>query len=254
MNKKFKSIFLGCLLSLVFLLGGCVNYNVGLNIDGQYGGSIVQRIKLGEQLTSFSLAEARKWVDSLEVRAKELGGSMKKLSAQEVLVTVPFGNGKELEEKFDRFFNPNVNTGSGMENNSVESNTLDLVKLKSDLSVNQKNLLLFERESIDLTVDLRALGVISEQGKILVNPGNLVDLKFELNTPLGSRSLLSENALSLDRDGNKLVWQLQPGQVNRIKAVFWLPSYLGIGTLAIVCLILLGFRVKYKRLPWQLSG
>jgi hypothetical protein len=254
MNKNFKSIFLGCLLSLVFLLGGCVNYNVGLNIDGQYGGSIVQKIKLGEQLTSFSLAEAKKWVDSLELRAKELGGSMKKLSYQEVLVTVPFGNGKELEEKFDRFFNPNTSNGSGTENNSVKSNTLDLVKLKSNLSVKQKNLLLFERESIDLTVDLRALGVISEQGKILVNPGNLVDLRFELNTPLGSRSLLSENALSLDRNGNKLVWQLQPGQVNRIKAVFWLPSYLGIGTLAIVCLMLLGFRVKYKRLPWQLSA
>jgi hypothetical protein len=250
MHKNFKSIFLGCLLSLVFLLGGCVNYNVGLNIDGQYGGSIVQKIKLGEQLTSFSLAEARKWVDSLEIRAKELGGSMKKLYSQEILVTIPFGNGKELEEKFDRFFNPNTTDRSTAKDSNEKPNTFDLVKLKSNLSLKQSNLLLFERESIDLTVDLRALGVISEQGKILVNPGNLVDLKFDLNTPLGSRSLLSENALSLDRDGKKLTWQLQPGQINHIKAVFWVPSYLGIGTLAIVLLMYFSFRLKYKnKLP-----
>jgi hypothetical protein len=254
MKKGFRSIFLGCLLSLVCLLGGCVNYSVGLNIDGQYGGTIVQKIKLGEQLTSFSLAEARKWVDSLEVRAKELDGSMKKISPQEVLVTIPFSNGKELGEKFNQFFNPNLKAEKMAEATSKKTSSLDLVKLNSNLLLRQKNLLLFERERLDLTVDLRALGVISEQGKILVNPGNLVDLKFELNTPLGARGLQTENALSLDRIGNKLVWQLQPGQINHIEAVFWIPSYLGIGTVAIVLLMLSGFRLKYKRLPWQFSN
>jgi hypothetical protein len=246
MGKTFKALLFSFLLSLVCLLGGCVNYNVGVNIDGQYGGSIVQKIKLGEQLTSFSLAEARKWVDSLEVRAKELGGKTKKLSSQEILVEIPFGNGAELGQKFNLFFNPNLKTSPKA---TEKADNLDLVKLDSKLLLTQANLILFERDRIDLTVDLRALGVLSEQGKILVNPGSLIDLKFELNTPLGARSLLTENALIANKTGNKLVWQLQPGQINHLQAVFWLPSYLGIGTLIIILLMLSGFRLKYRRWP-----
>ena len=36
------------------LLSGCVKYDVGLNFDNSNSGELVQHIKLGERLTSFS--------------------------------------------------------------------------------------------------------------------------------------------------------------------------------------------------------
>lgn len=47
------------LLLASLLLSGCVKYDVGINFQGQHHGAIVQQIKLGEQLTSFSNSQAQ---------------------------------------------------------------------------------------------------------------------------------------------------------------------------------------------------
>jgi hypothetical protein len=241
MNKLL--LVFSCLL-LTFLTG-CVRYDVGVNFNNQQNGAIVQYIKIGEQFTSFNQSEAKKWLTSIEDRAKELQGSIKRTSPQEIAVTIPFGNGKELAEKFNQFFNPDLKTRS----KSVSKDALDLVQFNSQMSLNQKNLLLFERDRLNLNVDLRALGVLSSQGKVIVNPGSLVDIKFQLNTPLAARSITSIDSLNPEKVGNILVWHLQPGQINHIEAVFVIPSYIGIGTVAIVALMVSGFYLKYKRLP-----
>ena len=242
-NKKGILFLLPLVCCLLTFLSGCVRYDVGINFKNQHQGTIVQHIQLGEQLTNFSQSEANKWLSSIEGRAKKLQGKTKRVSSQEIVVTIPFSNGKELASKFNQFFNPIPN-----KNSTSAVDTLDLVQLNSEMFLNQKNFLFFERDSLNLSVDLRALGMISDQGNLIVSPGELINLEFDLNTPYGSRSIVSENNLNSEftNDSHKLVWQLKPGQINKIEAVFWVPSNLGIGTVFIILIVWAGFYLKYS--------
>ncbi|MEC4982622.1 MAG: DUF3153 domain-containing protein [Oscillatoria sp. PMC 1068.18] len=249
-NKHPLVFLLPLVLSLVTLLTGCVNYDLGVNFNNSHQGTITQRIKLGEQLTSFSTTDTQQWLNSVERRAQQLGGQAKQLSPQEVEVSIPFSNLEELETKFNDFFNPE-NT---KEYNSARAKALDLVELNAVMQAKANNLLFFQRNRLSLTIDLRALGVIAEQDNIVISPDSLVELDFRLRSPGKIRTITSINngiAPEVTRQGNELVWQLQPGQINYIETIFWLPDYLGLGTVVIVLLMLLGFWLKYKHFPWQ---
>jgi hypothetical protein len=244
---------LWAILLVSLLLSGCVKYDVGVNFEGQHRGEIVQHIKLGEQLTNFSNSQAQEWLTSIERRARELQGKTKRLSNQEIVVTIPFNNGTELASKFNQFFNPVVKKGSPSK--AVEM--VDLPKLNSKFSLEQGNFLLWQRNQLSYDLDLRSLGVLSSNGNIIVSPGSLLDLQFSLETPWGARSVeKAANAISPDvyDDGHQLVWTLKPGQLNHLEAVFWLPSPLGIGTIIIVLLVLGGFYFKYKSFPWAATA
>jgi hypothetical protein len=228
----------------MLLLTGCVRYEVGINFDNPYQGTVVQHIKIGEQLTSLSRVEAKKWLNSIEKRARE-NGKINKLNAEEILVTMPFGNGKELVDKFDRVFhNPNSN-------NVTVSEANELVNLDSQISLKQNNFIFLERNNLNLTIDLRALQTLSDNGRIDLSSNSLVDLEFSLRTSWLARSITNNNNLApiANNPIKGLVWQLEPGQINHIEAVFWLPSPLGIGAIAIALLTIVGFFLKYKRLP-----
>ena len=250
-SKKLYSSFLPIVLSLAVLLTGCVHYEVGINIEDQHHGSIVQYIKLGQQLTTLSQAETQEWLSSIEHRATQLKGKAERVSPQEIAVTIPFSNGQELTNKFNQFFNPNPPP----KNTAKKTDSLDLVQLKSHMTIHQNNLIFLERNHLNLEVDLRALGVLSNQGNIIVSPGSLIDLEFALNAPWGAKSLDQDGILQpLPQPENQsLLWQLQPGQINKIEVVFWTPSFLGLGTLAIFVIIIIGFYLKYKRLPLMVS-
>lgn len=241
----------GVLLSAL-LLSGCVQYDVGVNFEGQHRGAIVQHIKLGEQLTSFSNEQAQEWLRSIEHRARQLQGKTKRLSDEEIVVTIPFNNGTELESKFNQFFNPVAKKTSSSE----AGDTVGLPSFDSKLHLRQGNLFVVQRNKLSFDVDLRSLGVLSAKGNVIVSPSSLLDLQFSLETPWGARTANKlENAISPEvyDDGHQLVWKLQPGQLNHIEAVFWLPSPLGVGTLAILLLVLAGFYVKYKSFPWTMT-
>jgi hypothetical protein len=248
MRTKRVSFLLPFIFCLLSFLAGCVRYDVGVNFEHQQHGEIVQHIKLGQQLTSLSQSEATKWLSSVESRAIQLQGKAEQISPQEIVVTIPFNNGQDLATKFNQFFNPNPQNVA----HSLQQDELDLVQLNSQMSLRQNNWLFLERNRLNLSVDLRALGVLSNQGNVIVSPGSLVDLEFALNTPWGARSLVSENLLTPDilNEGRQLVWHLQPGQINQIETVFWLPSLLGLGTVAIIGFVVGGFYLKYKRFPW----
>jgi len=74
----------------------------GLTLTTLTGAKLLQHIKLGERLTSFSGDSAQEWLNSIERRAQQLQGKTKR-SNQEVTVTIPFNNGAELEAKFSNF-------------------------------------------------------------------------------------------------------------------------------------------------------
>ncbi|MGP0128352.1 MAG: DUF3153 domain-containing protein [cyanobacterium endosymbiont of Rhopalodia musculus] len=250
-QKSAKQAFRGLLrffltplvISLLTLLSGCVHYDVSVDFFQQHRGEIVQHISLAEQLTNLSQTEVNKWLDSLEKRAENLRGKAKRISPREIIVKIPFGNGKELTEKFNKFFN----TPTSRLTQSLKDNDSDLVDLKAKMSLKQGNWLFLEQNLLNLEVDLRALGVLSSQGNVILSTGSLVDLEFALKAPFGLKNIVSNT--SFEKKTDQIVWELKPGQINTIEASFWVPSYLGIGTLGIILLMLIGFYAKYRHFP-----
>ena len=244
--------FFWVILLSSLLLSGCVQYDVSVNFEGQHRGAIVQHIKLGEQLTSFSNDTSQEWLKSIESRARQLQGKVKRVSDEEIIVTIPFSNGQELASKFNQFFNPVAKKDS----HSEAGNTVGLPSFYSKFDLKQGNFIFVQRNKLSYDLDLRSLGVLSANGSVIVSPSSLFDLQFSLESPWGTQSLnKAGNAIvpEVYDDGHQLVWKLQPGQLNHIEAVFWLPSPLGVGTFAILLLVLGGFYLKYKSFPWTMT-
>lgn len=230
------------LLLASLLLSGCVKYDVGVNFDNPNQGEIVQHIQLGDRTASSSGMTNQQWIDNIERRTKEVGGRVRRESSQDLTVTIPFTSGADLNEKFNAFF-------SGTAQKKAASNALiaDLPDIKSQLQLDQGNLLLWVRNHLSYDLDLRSLGVTASDGSLIVSPGSLIDLEFRLNTPWGARSITTApNAIAAQTQGKQLIWQLKPGQVNHLEAVFWLPSPLGIGTVVIVLLVVGGMTLKSR--------
>lgn len=248
--RRIKSVLGRWRLLLIVLaaslLSGCVNYDVGVTFDSPQRGEIIQHIKLGERLTSFSGDAAREWLNSIERRTRQLEGKVKKLSNEELVVTIPFNNGADLETKFNQFFNP-VDKKSDVPSTLEELPTID-----SHLSLKQNNFLLLLRNKLSYDLDLRSLSLISTNNSVLVSPGSILELAFSLNTPWGARSIeKADSAIhpEIYQKGRQLLWTLKPGQLNHVEAVFWLPSPIGIGTLLIILFVVLGIYLRYKFMP-----
>lgn len=229
------------------LLSGCVQYDLGINFTGTNKGEFVQFIKLDEKFTAFTSQTAQEWLNSIEQRAKDLRGTTKRISEQELTVTIPFNNGEELEKKFNQFFNPTNEKKA----EKITANNVDLPEVKSHLNLRQGNFLIAVRNSLNYDVDLRSLTTLSSDGSVLADPNQLFQFEFRLNTPWGVRSVTKgENSITptIADNGHQLIWTLQPGTINHLQAVFWLPSPLGIGAVAIALLVAGGILLK-ERLP-----
>jgi len=223
---------------LVFLLSGCVEYDVGINFQNQHQGAIVQTISLSKQLTTLNQSQAEQILKDIDKRARQLQGRIKKVSPEEVSIIIPFNNGRELVDKFEQFFNPQLQENQ------------ELLDINPEISLQESNLLLLQREKLNILIDLTSLGVFSQEGNLIVTPSSLFNINFSLKTPFGAKNISQNTNLEPINNGNQLVWHLQPGQINEIEVVFWLPSTLGIGTILIILLIIIGFYLKYRRLPW----
>ena len=251
-TRKRKKHFL-FLLPLFFcvlnLVTGCVQYDVGVNFDSQTRGEIVQHIKLGEKLTSFSSDTVADWLKSVERRVRLLDGKTKRLSEREVLVSIPFNNGAELEDKFNQFYSPIAQTAKSRVASPLET---DLPKFESHLKVKQNNLFLVLRNRLSLELDLRSLSLLSSNGSVLLSPGGLLELDFSLNTPWGAKSIETAAGAIVPasyQDGKQLVWKLKPGEVNYLEVTFWIPSPVGIGALIIALFVAAGIALKYQIFP-----
>ncbi|MGB7711021.1 MAG: DUF3153 domain-containing protein [Microcoleus sp.] len=253
-RKKHFLFLLPFVLCLLNLVTGCVQYDVGVNFDSQTRGEILQHIKLGDKLTSFSSETVGEWLKSVERRVRLLDGKTKRLSDQEVLVRIPFNNGAELEAKFNQFYNPIAPTDKSRVVTPLDT---DLPKFESHLGVKQNNLLLVLRNRLTLELDLRSLSLLSSNGSLLVSPGGLLELDFSLNTPWGAQSIETVAGAIVPEsylEGKQLVWKLKPGEINYLEAVFWIPSPVGIGAVIIALFVAAGIYLKYQLLPAIGSG
>ncbi|MFB2838191.1 DUF3153 domain-containing protein [Floridanema evergladense] len=233
------------ILCVVTFLTGCVQYDVGVNFSGAHKGKIVQSIKLGERLKDFSNETVDEWLKSIETRAKNLEGKVKKVSDEELIVTIPFNNGKDLEERYNKFFNPIEQQKLA----NVAEQEADIPLFKSELKLEQGNFLFWIRNHLIYDLDLRSLSPTSTNSKVAIDPGSLIQLEFSLSTPQVAQSITkSENDIipKIQAEGKQLTWELQPGKFNHLEAVFWLPSPLGIGAFLIGLFVLLGRFVKYQ--------
>jgi hypothetical protein len=227
--------------AIAIVLSGCVKYDTGVTFYGLNYGEIVEHIQLGEQLNSFSQSAVQKWLASIEQRTKQAQGRIERITDRELQVIIPFNNAQELVTKIDRYFNPE----------SAHSEARS--KLKSHMQIDQSNLLLAVKNHLIYDIDLSALAIATTDPKVSVGSSNSVDLNFSIQSPWG--------VSNVDRAGNiapvkaisdrQMTWQLKPGEINHIDAIFWLPNPLGIGALFIILISLAGYYLKYRQLPWQ---
>jgi hypothetical protein len=224
-----------------------VQYDVGVNFDNSNHGQLVQHIKLADRLTSFSGDYVYEWLTSIERRARKLEGNAKRISPEEVIVTIPFSNGQELQTKFNEFFNSRAHQTNDTEAGAENS---EFPKVESNLLLTQNNFLLVVRNQLIYDLDLRSLSLIASKGNVLTDTGSILDLKFALKTPWGAKSIQrTETSVPPEKQSGQLVWQLQPGELNHIELLFWLPSPLGIGALLIILFVWGGFYLRYTFMP-----
>ncbi|WP_413160938.1 DUF3153 domain-containing protein [Capilliphycus salinus ALCB114379] len=235
------------------LLSGCVKYDVGIEFNSQTYGTIQQKIQLSERLTGFSRDAVNEWVRSLKGRVRRVGGRTKKVSDREILVTIPFGNGADLKEKFERFFNPVDSEKNKRFKDKLDD---DLPQFSSELNLKQNNFVFVLRNHLSLDLDLRDLALLTAKEQVLINSGDLLELQFSLNTPWGAK-LIETDGINPDnpqpltvisKQKGQRVWTLKPGEVNHLEAVFWIPSPVGIGAVVIVLFSYFGYTLKYRLL------
>lgn len=230
------------------LLSGCVDYEMGINFDSQTHGAIIQHIKLAKKLKTFSGEIVEEWLNSVEDRVRALEGKTKRISQSEIEAIIPVNNALDLEEKFNKFFNP---TQAENVINSSKSPATNLPQLNSQIHVNQNNFFLALRNRFSLEFDLRSLSFISpNNARDAGNSEEVLDLEFSLTTPWGFRNLEANGkAIAYLEDGHQVIWTLKPGEINSLEAVFWVPSPIGIGAVVIILFVATGNFLKYKVLP-----
>ncbi len=234
---------LGSILFVSLLLSGCVEYNIELQFQSPSQGKIMQHIHLADRLQTLSGSTTQQWLDAIAQRSRNLGGQVERLPNQELIATIPFSNHTDLEAKFNQFFSP-----SAKDDSFATGAMADLPEIGSHLELTRSNFLLVERNHLRYDLDLRSLGVLSSTGDLLLSPGSLINLEFGLTTPWGARNLTSKSAKpGIYQNRKELGWQLVPGELNHLEAVFWLPNPLGIGTLVIVLFVIVGIYLKYPQ-------
>lgn len=227
---------------LAFCLSGCIEADVGVRFQGPSRGEIIQHLELSERLQSLSGESVQQWMRMVERQAATVGGTVQKESAQALTIKIPFTSSGDLEQKFNQF-------SQGIFNQDRLPDSVRFPLIESQLRVTHSNFLLLERDRLVYTVDLQSLGVVSSTGNVLVSPASLIRLQFALETPWGARSVVrSETLRPRSLQGHKkLIWSLIPGEQNTLEAVFWMPNSLGIGTVFILGLVILGTFLKYPQ-------
>ena len=239
-NRQLAILF--CTIAIG--LSGCVKYDTGVNFTSLNYGEIVEHIQLGEQLNSFNQQAVQTCVASIEQRTKQAEGKIERIGDREFKVIIPFNNVQELVSKIDRYFNP------------TSANKAERAKFNAHMRVNQSNFLVAVRNHLIYDIDLRLLSPKPSDSQATIAAQNFVDLNFRLQSPWGVQtSDAAGNIIGVKvPNQNQVQWQLQPGELNHLDAIFWLPNPLGIGAISIILISSVGYYLKYRQLPWQLQS
>ncbi len=276
-SQAFQAVFslrwwlnlkLWLILIAFLLLSGCVRYDVGINFVDANHGTMVQHIRLDDQITGISQATVKIWLNQLVTQTQQLGGQIQHPSEQELVLTIPFYNAKDLSRKFDQFFQALTDAGLPEQRSDQRLAKSGSVPI-SRFQIQTRNFLLWQRHRITYDLDLRSLSLIptiTPTKAFVIEPTDLLKLELTLNTPWGAQSdpldnyraalpnsLTPEFLLpTVQRQGKRLVWSLKPGKINHLEADFALPSPLGIGAVVIVIAVLTGMLLRAWQYPSSL--
>jgi Protein of unknown function (DUF3153) len=224
---------------LLFTLSGCVQYRLGLQFNWNASGTITQNLELEPALVGLAGFPYEQFVRSIKKRTEGLGGKVDTVQEGKLAIQIPFKDPKELETKFNKFFNdPLVLTSDAVQTYQPvqyrqAQNALPAPTAK--FSVQNQSWLLVDAYVLTYDVDLTQTSVPLPSGNLLmINPAGLVKLEFALSLPFSpwqSNANRSENGV--------LIWDVIPGQANRITATFLLPNLwgglaLGLGIMVLV--------------------
>lgn len=238
------------ILLAALCLSGCVRYDTGLTFNNPHQGTIVQQIKVADALTVLNRDLTDRWLQRLERQVRQAQGKVERLPNQTVIVTIPFFQARDLEEKFNGLW-ATVREATQVIADPSMAQSSALPDIKADLQLRQSNFLLVQRSHLIYDLDLRSLQAELTTPNLPINPNDLLHLEFSLTTPWGARSLSAPDNLQPhgDEPGKQLIWTIQPGQPNRIEVIFWLPDPIAIGTVVIVLLVVAGLILRYRILP-----
>jgi hypothetical protein len=227
MVRWFKACLQWVLILSVVLLTGCLQYDLDLQFDSQTHGQWIQQVRWrGGGLPASSLEP---WLTVLRDRTQAVGGKIETVSDNALVITVPFNNGQELVSTFNRFFNPPEAdlplTLPGGE------------PIQAHLDLRQGNWLLAIHNHLTVKIDLTSVPDLTHSGLPLLQGQQLLVGQVALHAPW-----VRSPTHTWTSEAN---WSLVPGQVNQWEADFWVPSPIGIGAIAIVLLVLLGYGLKY---------
>jgi hypothetical protein len=226
-------------LFLLFALSGCAQYRLGLQFNWNASGTITQNLDLEPALVRLAGFPYAQFIRSIKKRAEGLGGKVDTVQEGQLAIQIPFKNPEELETKFNKFFNDPlvlaskpVQTYQPVQYYQVQ-NSLPAPMTK--FSVQNQSWLLVDAYVLTYDVDLTQTSIPLPSGNLLmINLAELVKLEFALSLPF---SPWQSNASR--KENGVLIWDVIPGQDNRITATFLLPNLwgglaLGLGIMVVV--------------------
>lgn len=227
MGRRMGRWLWGICAIAAIALTGCVDYGVTVRFQDANHGEIVQRVALGDRWVTLGDSLAAPWRTALERQAETLGGQVRSPDPQELWLSIPFANGADLVEKFEAL----LKTLAPTEGDRAPAQPPIRV------SLHQQNFGIAVRNAFTLEADLRSLASLTVDGQILVGAESLLQSSFALAAPL---IIPGTSTGPLTQGGDRVTWPLEPGTLNHIEAVFWVPSWLGIGAIAIALVCGLG--------------
>lgn len=228
------------LVGLALLLSGCLQSDLTLHFDHNRHGQVSQSIHLGPRGRALLQGSLTDWLDDLTERTQTLGGDLRP-TADGFDWIMPFTTGADLMERFQQvWLAPNAETTAA---DPMLLEIPGLGNLPLRLEVSQRNWFLVSRTHLIYDLDLQALSPwLNPQTPV----GEVGDsLTWRLQVPWNGVVLQSGSMPATLTRPTELVWSLEPGQSHHIEVIFWLPNPIGLGTVVIVFLVLVGYFLRY---------
>lgn len=243
-SMKFQALLVSALCA--FLVSGCVSYRLGVAFDWWGGGSVEQLLTIDSTLLQAGGTQAEQLIAGLRRRTAELGGTSER-SGDQLRLTIPFTSGDDLEQKLNRSLGQPLQTKSPSV--ALPAPTTSALKqtptapATGPLRLVARDYWLWSDYQISADLDLRSpFGAVRTVNLV---PG-LLQIEFVLSTPLPA---LRSN--SQQQQGQTLIWQIQPGEVNHLEASFVVPNLALIGLLVLVAALVLFTLLRRRQLTWQ---
>lgn len=230
--RRFWLTLLTCLL-LSPLLGGCVDYDLGIRFDSQTHGSLTQTLHLNDRLLALNEAGADELFRQLTTKAEALSGKTRQLDKDTLQVILPFHNGAQLVERFNTFYGGDEGANGGL------SSLPGAPSIRAHLALQQSNYIFALRNRLTYDLQIQPADQIAARDLI-----GWLNLDFYLTTPWGLTAASPPVEVAATEQTAR--WHLAADQPQHIEAAFWVPSPIGMGAGAIALVCLLGYYIKYR--------